>query len=351
MVEPLMVISAGRTRDLAGWHPTHLADVLRGRAPARRGPRSPAFFIDLDEVGAVALWTKQPAALLESRPLADLLVELKERRVLVVLQLSVTGLGGSPLEPGIPEPDRVAEILERILEPGLLAGPDCVKLRWDPVARYDLGRGLVLANDREDLFDEVFDRFSRIGAVTWTASVLDLKYQGAANRLREAGIEVVERAPEAYRPFFDAMARRVGDAGGRFSICCHPPLEPWVSGDGCIDGQWINDLRRTYYGENARDVETVKHNVKRRGGQRPRCGCSCSADISYATGFRTCATQHDEGGGGGCCLYCYSWHGRAGSATSKKVAEQLRRLHDEPLPVTGAGPFWHRALERRREAR
>jgi len=345
MGAPLAIISAGRTRDLAGWQPTHLAEVLEGKAPARRGPRSPAFFIDLDQVGAVVLWTKQPAGLLDSPRLSRLLHQLLERRILVQLQLTVTGLGGSPVEPGIPGPIEVVKTLERILSQGLLAGPECVKLRWDPVARYDLGRGIVLSNAREDLFDEIFRMFHRIGAKVWTSSVLDLKYQGAVGRLKEAGITVEDLEPEWYRPLYASMEEVVLDAGGRFSICCSPSLEPWVSGEGCIDGDWMNGLRRQYFGGEAPVVETIRHNAKRRGGQRPRCGCSYSTDISYSTGFRTCATQYEEGGAGGCCLYCYSWHGRAGRNAVIRTGELLKKLHRDP-PEKDAEPIWHRALER-----
>jgi len=354
--QPLLVISAGRTKDLAGWHPAHLADVLGGRAPARVGPRSPAVTIEPERVGAVVLWTKQPEALLHSPPLVRLLENLGQRQVLVVLQLSVTGLGGSPLEPGIPDPFAVAGTLEAILGRGLLAGPDCVKLRWDPVAEYDLGavdggphRGkrLVLSNASTDLFHPVFERYQALGAATWTSSVLDLKYRGAADRLSAAGIAVRERGPERYRPFYSVMSHAVQSAGGRFSLCCSPALEPWVSGDGCIDGAWINGLRRTYFGSGAPTVETVLHNRKRRGGQRPRCGCSYSLDVSYSAGFRTCATQVEEGGLGGCCLYCYSWHGRAGAATAHRVASAVEALRARP-PLEGVivdgAPFWHQAL-------
>ncbi len=356
---PLTVISAGRTRDLAGWHPAHLAEVLAGKAPARRGPRSPAFFIDLDQVGAVVLWTKQPAALLDSPEIERLLSELRKRGILVLLQLSVTGLGGSPLEPGIPGPFEAASTLERILEQGLLAGPDGVKLRWDPVAEYDLGliqggssqgRRLILGNASKDLFTPVFERFRSIGPLSWTSSVLDLKYQGATSRLKEADITVAERDPERYRPFYSVMAHTVTAAGGRFSICCSPPLEPWVSGDGCIDGEWINGLRAKYFGLSAPAVETVLHNVKRKGGQRQRCGCSYSVDISYSTGFRTCATQYEEGGWGGCCLYCYSWHGRSGAATDSKVRAALEALRTRPpldAAAMNSGTFWHRGLQAR----
>jgi len=354
--KPLTIISAGRTRDLAGWQPAHLAEVLAGKAAARRAPRSPAFFIDLDEVGAVVLWTKQPAPLLESRKLERLLLGLRERKILVLLQLSVTGLGGSPLEPGIPGPLETVTTLEQILECGLLAGADCVKLRWDPVAEYDLGmirtgehqgRRLVLSNAAEQLFLPVFERFRRIGAITWASSVLDLKYRGATDRLKEAGIAVEASDPERYRSFYAMMERTVTAAGGRFSICCSPPLEPWVSGDGCIDGEWINGLRRRHFGVGAAAVETVRHNVKRKGGQRPRCGCAYATDISYSTGFRTCATQYEEGGAGGCCLYCYSWHWRTGTDTARQVMTAVEALRTHP-PLDGKlndhRPFWHRAL-------
>ncbi len=357
MDNPLTVISAGRTRDLAGWHPAHLAEILAGKAPARRGPRSPGFFIDLDDVGAVVLWTKQPAALLDSPELGRLLLGLRERGILALLQLSVTGLGGSPLEPGIPGPTEVAGVLEQILERGLLAGPDCVKLRWDPVAEYDLGpildgphsgQRLVLSNATGDLFTPVFERFRRIGAQTWTSSVLDLKYRGASARLKEAGIVVLGDDPERYRPFYSVVGRKVDAAGGRFSICCSPALEPWVSGDGCVDGEWISGLRAKYCGASAPAVETVLHNVKRKGGQRPRCGCSYSVDISYSTGFRTCATQYEGGGTGGCCLYCYSWHGRSGALTGSKVREALESLRFRPpleVAARNSGTFWHLGLQ------
>lgn len=356
----MLVVSAGRTRDLAGWHPAHLADVLGGRAPARVGPRSPAVTIDLERVGAVVLWTKQPAALLESPELGKLLEELHQRLILVVLQLSVTGLGGSPLEPGIPGPFETAGTLQTILDRKLLAGPDCVKLRWDPVADYDLGtigrgthRGkrLILSNASAELFDPVFERYRELGVTTWTSSVLDLKYRGAARRLKEAGFTVRDGEPERYRPFYAVTAHRISAAGGRFSICCSPEIGPWVFGDGCIDGKWINGLRRKFYGPDALPVETVLHNEKRKGGQRPRCGCSYSMDVSYSAGFRTCAAQYEEGGAGGCCLYCYSWHGKLAPNTVRAVEAAVAELLARP-PLHGlvqGGPLWHGGL-RAREA-
>jgi hypothetical protein len=249
-----------------------------------------------------------------------------------------------------------ADALQGILDRKLLAGPDCVKLRWDPVAEYDLGsirgvthRGkrLILSNASADLFVPVFERFRELGATTWTSSVLDLKYRGAAGRFKQAGFTVCDGEPERYRPFYAVMTHRIAAAGGRFSICCSPEIEPWVSGDGCIDGNWINELRQQYFGPDAPPVETVLHNEKYKGGQRPRCGCSYSLDISYSTGFRTCATQYEEGGAGGCCLYCYSWHGKLAPNTARAVKTAVEELLARPPlhdPVEG-GTFWHGGLK------
>lgn len=83
----------------------------------------------------VHLWTHSPKRFLENEALRQVLPQLRDLKTPIALQVTVTGLGATALEPGIePEPEAL-ENLDRIVQEVLL-DPGRVCLRIDPLQRW-----------------------------------------------------------------------------------------------------------------------------------------------------------------------------------------------------------------------
>ncbi len=305
------VVSASRTRDMVNRCPDLLARMLRGEADVRPGRNRHATRLDLADVGALVLWTKNPAPIVDCDPLRAALERfVREERGLVVLQLSVTGLGGTPVEPGMPAPEEAARSLSRVLESGIV-GPRAVKLRYDPFLTVRLDTGRSFSNVRLDMLEEVLDAFGRLGVERVTASRVDVEsYPAIAARLERLGARIDPPTPEEARAFARTIDSACRARGMVYSTCVSPDDRPLVDVEGCIDGRWMNGLVRQRHG---RPVWDVLHN--RIGRQRALCRCTYSVDIGSSPGVRTCAT------GGFACLYCYS-HGSSLPAPVEAIVKR-----------------------------
>ncbi|MDY0062591.1 MAG: DUF1848 family protein [Myxococcota bacterium] len=289
-----LILGASRRTDLVGWYPARLVQRLRERV--RRMRRY--------ELYGLVLWTKRPAALLQHAGLARLADEVGN----LVLQLTITGLGGSRIEPGVPP---TADILR--LLPALVAGPlrgQPARLRWrcDPVwPRVDL----------LDDFQRIADACARVGATSCTLSFPTRFCQlgPMADCYRRHGLpvpgvaerrELLARLHEAARP-----------RGLRLLVCAQPEtlalLPPGVLEPAqCVPREVLEGLHPA-----GRRFPAADHDRS----QRQACTCLPSEDLgSY---------EADPCGSG--CLYCYSraggeagrrrWEARPGDYSSGKAAE------------------------------
>jgi hypothetical protein len=90
-------------------------------------------------------WTHSPARLLGRRRLISALCELAGEGTAVALQVSVTGLGGSAVEPGIGKTEEELSALAELREE--LGVPwEAVCVRIDPLQKYRETGGKILSN-------------------------------------------------------------------------------------------------------------------------------------------------------------------------------------------------------------
>jgi len=317
-----VVVSASRTRDLVGRCPDLLADMIRGRADVRTGRRGAPRRMRFEEVGALVLWTKHPAGLV-SRPLLDALGSYVRSGGLILLQLTVTGFGGSPVEPGVPHPEDAARALARALDSGIVE-PRAVKLRYDPVGSIRFGGSLVYSNARLVLLGRVLDLFQPLGVSRVTASELDhVHYPAVTERISSVGGEIVPVSRDESISLMRAVSSACRSRGLAFSTCVNPYDPDLVDSEGCIDGRVTNSWSR-------RPVWDALHNAI--GSQRPHCRCTYSLDIGSSPGVTHCTT------GGSACLYCYACGPGLGSAGIEvsRLLEEARR---------GRDPSWARVAQ------
>jgi len=151
------VVSASRRTDLVAFFPDWLADVL-GREEARVwGPSGRVYSADLrpGTVHTIILWSKDFSNLIKNqRGLRDLLEKYDQ----IYLLFTITGLGSSFIEPGVPAPAAAFSQLPALVE---IAGlPRRVSVRFDPVVYWKDGDRL---KTNLDFFGEVAERAGRLG--------------------------------------------------------------------------------------------------------------------------------------------------------------------------------------------
>lgn len=284
-----MIYSASRRTDLVAFHPDALAARI-GRAR---------------KLDAVVFWTKDPTALTDHPGLERIIA-----RVPTLVQMTITGWGGTCWEPGVPAPERLAEPLSRLarrLPPGAL------RWRFDPLvldidprdndgsppndkALPDTADDAFLSGPERKTAARLVERFRRIHAL-WTRSVgavddittsFMAMYPGTRDALARRGLAVRSPGPDARRAWLSMLHRAWGHPEGVFSICCQPELLslPFTHPARCIDAERLDRL----YG-------TRLSNLPRDAGQRAACACAQSTDIGAYT--QRC---------GHGCAYCYARH-------------------------------------------
>jgi len=135
----------------------------------------------------VHLWTHSPTRFARNPVLLPLLHTLRERGIPVALQVTVTGLGGTPVEPGVEPTTEALDCLESILERTLLA-PERICLRIDPLQAWR-GQGRLITN--EDRVDVILQRAYAIGIRRVRVSMIALsRYQAKIlPRARKRGLQ------------------------------------------------------------------------------------------------------------------------------------------------------------------
>jgi len=252
-----VVISASRRTDLVAFYPDALLAKLETINPER--------------IHTLVIWTKNPLNMFRHRNLNRKLQSLDQ----VFVHLTVTGLGGSRIEPGVPCPDEIMSTLDELIE--LTGNPDRIRWRFDPIFTWRDANGL---QSNIDCFSELAPRFAGMNITNAITSFCAL-YPKVIDRFsRSDGLYPVEMNPgERIEP-----RRHLGLESRKFGIkldwCC----EPDKTSDGCINGVVLQKLH--------------PHNrpapIDKAKGQRPNCRCTRSWDIGWYS--QSC---------GGQCVYCY----------------------------------------------
>ncbi len=257
-----LILSASRRTDLPGFYP----DWTAARIRRVRRPIHSVFF-----------WTKHPQAFTRPGPLRDLVArELLNPFIL----LTITGLGGSRIEPNVPPwRDAVRAAAETI--PLLRGQPARIRWRFDPLLP-----GVQAAR----LFSSIAPRMRDLGITDCIVSLpaaMSLK-GGLQTLYREHGIG--EWDDHEARGFVENLAARAERLSLTLHACATPRLERWLPGvirpAACIGAGLASAMH-----PGGIEVPQAKDPA-----QRKRCTCTRSEDLgSY--------TQTPCGSG---CLYCYS---------------------------------------------
>ena len=97
------------------------------------------------QILGVHLWTHSPRRFHQNRLLWDFLQELTEQGIPVAVQVSITGLGGTTVEPGIEPMEEAFQHLAAMTATGVLSA-ERISLRLDPIQAWQ-GKAGRLSNE------------------------------------------------------------------------------------------------------------------------------------------------------------------------------------------------------------
>lgn len=220
-----------------------------------------------------SLITKRPAGLL---PILEGLAPEDLRRVTV--QVTVTGMGGTPWEPGVQKPE---EALGDIALLHKYLTSEQVSLRYDPI--------IPDVNDDPDDIRAVLSSAKDMGVSAVTTSVLDV-YPHVRQRILLSG-DVVASLPPSFQYArhlrYSILSSFVGIAaslGMKVRICCEDGYEGYQAA-GC---DWVLESMERVLGRHVVPDDLPK------GTQRKSCGCPKFEQILPYDPRCGCR-----------CLYCY----------------------------------------------
>ncbi len=253
------VISASRRVDLVAFYPDYMVERLEE--------------IGTDNIHSLVIWTKNPQNILTHSQLNRILKQLDQ----VVILLTVTGLGGTPLEPNTPTVDQVFWQLPAVID--LIGSPQRLVIRYDPLIDLIYRERIHLSNLDINMFTDILNRAHLLGIRRVIVSYVTL-YRRAEKRLKANDFRIIDHSMEKTVDFIqNQMIPRAKKLGVELSTCVLPNLTT----KGCIDGKILVELHPLQ-----EQCSQAKDHT-----QREDCHCTKSLDIGHWF-----ACYHN-------CLYCY----------------------------------------------
>ncbi len=253
------VVSASRRVDLVTFYPDYMVERLKE--------------IGTENIHTLMVWTKNPQNMLTHPKLRKTLEELNQ----VCVLLTITGLGGTVLEPQVPTKDEVFRQLPAIID--FLGSPKRLAIRYDPLIEVIYQERDRISNIDTDLFEDVLNRAHTLGIERVIVSYVTV-YQKVKKRLEQNGLRIIEHPIEEIVDFIkNEMMPRAESRGMELSTCVLPDL----TAKGCIDGATLCGLH----------PQKELCSLAKDRSQREDCHCTKSIDIG-----QWFACYHN-------CLYCY----------------------------------------------
>ncbi|MDI7274890.1 MAG: DUF1848 family protein [Anaerolineae bacterium] len=275
MQSPQVILCSRRT-DVAACYTDWLAQVLRAGLVDVPSPYGgPVRHVSLDprHVHSFIFVSKDLGPLLADQAGVRRLLDPYEQ---LSFQLTITGLGGGPLEPHVPPWREVADQL-----PALVAwagDPRRVSVRFDPVVHWREG-GDVRSN--LPYAEAIFDAACRAGVRTVRVSIATMY-----PKMRRRGIDWYDPSPEQRAEIAGHLAGLAVTRGLELYACADPTLvQAGIRPSACVDGTLLTALH-------PRRLPAPTHKDP---GQRPACGCTLSVDIAS---YRMRCPH--------ACRYCYA---------------------------------------------
>ena len=250
----MQVISASRKTDLPAFYPDYLSAELD----------------NLKKKSAMVLWTKDPENIYKHSELSKAVQKHN-----VVALVTITGMGRSPLEPGVPSWEEVIENTRKLIN--FLGSSEAVRVRFDPLVYFADGRSNV------ELFPIVAQAVVELGVKHIITSFLCF-YPQVKRGLIESGISLVDPALDRKLIDLKGMAQAAKELDTSLYSCCSL-LTEGVNKSACISAEWLEGLFH------------IELDSRKDPSQRKACNCIVSKDIgSYS---QTCCG----------CAYCYAQKG------------------------------------------
>ncbi len=252
------IISASRRLEMVGFFPQRIIDFLRQR-------------VTPEKVHSVVLWTKHPENLLVHKELRETLESFDQ----IIIHLTVTGMGGTLLEMGIPPMEQVLSKLPYLIT--LVGDPRRIRFRFDPIVHLRLPDGSDYCNLHH--FHRAAKAAAQVGIPSITISWMEA-YDKVVRRLAKHNITPIPLSEEQWLEDKGRIFDVAQEVGIQVMGCCVPGL-PMSS---CIDGEALSGLH----------PNSLTATSKKASGQRDRCGCTRSWDMGW---YWPCP---------GGCVYCYA---------------------------------------------
>lgn len=288
------VVACSRRTDVAACYTGWLVQVLRvGEAlvPAPFGGPTRRISLLPEVVHTFVVMSKDCGPLLANQ---DGVRALLDRYEQLYFQLTITGLGSTPLEPGVPPWRVVAAQLAPLVS--WAGDARRVSLRYDPVVHW-WEQGSVRSN--LPYAPAILDAAASAGVRAVRVSIAALY-----PKMRRRGWEWYD-PPLSERTEIAAYLQELAAARGLTLYACADPslVQAGLQPSACIDGVLLSALH-------PRQLALPVHKDP---GQRPACGCTPSVDI----GSYQMVCRHG-------CGYCYARPGTSG-VKLKRQASNVRR--------------------------
>lgn len=251
------IISASRRTDLVACWPRELAAILSGERGGALAHLRP------EQVHSLVLWTKDFRPLLDEARLREAARACDQ----VICQLTITGMGGSPLEPAVPPASELLPRLEELID--FLGTAERLVWRFDPLIRWREWGNADLAP-----FDSIAERMAALGVRDLRSSWVS-PYPKVLRRLPDLVVPSQREMHEALH----RLAERAARWGLELRCCCVPGM----AATKCIDARRLSELHPR--------GELISPG---KPSQREGCGC----DRSWDVGWYHHRCRHG-------CLYCY----------------------------------------------
>jgi hypothetical protein len=223
-----------------------------------------------------------------------------KNKAVVGLMVTVTGFGGTFIEPGIPASAAIASQLRAVFATGLIH-PASVVLRYDPLMKLQTENGRTLSNATPAAMEGVLELFkdmgiTRVESKPLLAGTINVgKYHHVRERLTDAGLKPELFYEDEVKSSYTQLGEICKGLGFSLSTCCvcaSHSIPGWNLDAGCLDHRQLTTVGKKLFGESWNRICAAK---------RPsRKGCLCSAywDLSYVMGHKKC------GAADAACLYC-----------------------------------------------
>lgn len=270
----MAVISASRRTDIPRWYSRWLAARLREGQAEVTLPYGGKRLVPLkpEDVHTLVLWSKDFSRLLADPWVLGILARYDQ----IFCHFTVTGLGGSALEPGIPPWEAVMAELPRLIE--LTGDPRRVVLRFDPIVHWR-EHGRIRSN--LPAAPPIFRECAHLGIEEIKTSFATLY-----GKILRRGWDFYDPTPPERQKVALELSALAETFGLRLRSCSDPTMEEaGIPPSPCIDGALLTALH----------PRGLPAPLRKDRGQRKHCRCTESLDIgSYR--------MHCPGG----CLYCYA---------------------------------------------